>query len=152
MEPQSRGGREGNAEELNAITATIIGSAIAVHRQLGPGLLESVYETCLAYELSEAGLSVQRQVHLPIRYRGVTIDGGYRIDLLVADQVVVEVKAVKSLESIHEAQLLTYLKLSDCRVGLLLNFNVELLKDGIRRLANGFPDLCVTSAPSAALR
>ena len=152
MEPQSRRGRKGTAEELNAITEAVIGGSLRVHRQLGPGLLESVYQSCLEFELSEAGLSFRPQFLLPVRYRGITIDNGYRLDLLVEDQVVVEVKAVEKLERVHEAQLLTYLKLSGCCVGLLLNFNVELLRDGIRRLVHGFPDLCETSASFAPRR
>ncbi len=122
--------------ELNKITEIIIGAAMAVHRELGPGLLESAYEACLAYELPDRGLSVERQKALPVRYRGVNVDCGYRIDLLVEGKVVVELKAVERLEAIHKAQLLSYLKLSGCKVGLLINFNVKVLKDGIRRLVN----------------
>ena len=122
--------------ELNRITEIIIGAAMAVHRELGPGLLESAYEACLAYELPDRGLSVERQKALPVRYRGVNVDCGYRIDLLVEGKVVVELKAVERLEAIHKAQLLSYLKLSGCKVGLLINFNVKVLKDGIRRLVN----------------
>ena len=123
-------------EKLSAITEEIIGAAIAVHRALGPGLLESAYEACLAYELAERGMAVERQKGLPVSYRGVTVDCGYRIDLLVEGLVVVELKVVKRLEAIHEAQLLSYLKLSGCRVGLLTNFNVRMLKEGIRRMVN----------------
>ena len=122
--------------ELNRITEIIIGAAMAVHRELGPGLLESAYEACLAYELPERGLGVERQKALPVRYRGVNVDCGYRIDLLVEGKVIVELKAVERLEAIHKAQLLSYLKLSGCKVGLLINFNVKVLKDGIRRLVN----------------
>ena len=122
--------------ELNKITEIIIGAAMAVHRELGPGLLESAYEACLAYELPDRGLSVERQKALPVKYRGVNVDCGYRIDLLVEGKVVVELKAVERLEAIHHAQLLSYLKLSGCKVGLLINFNVKVLKDGIRRLVN----------------
>ena len=122
--------------ELNRITEIIIGAAMAVHREMGPGLLESAYEACLAYELPERGLSVERQKALPVRYRGVNVDCGYRIDLLVEGKVIVELKAVERLEAIHKAQLLSYLKLSGCKVGLLINFNVKILKDGIRRLVN----------------
>ncbi len=121
-------------EDCNRITETIIGRAIAVHRALGPGLLESAYEACLAYELNEAGLNVERQKEVPVVYRGVHLDCGYRIDLLVNGLVVVELKSVDQLVPIHEAQLLSYLKLSGCRVGLLLNFNVRLLRDGIKRM------------------
>ena len=122
--------------ELNRITEIIIGAAMAVHRELGPGLLESAYEACLAYELPERGLGVERQKALPVRYRGVNVDCGYRIDLLVEGKVIVQLKAVERLEAIHKAQLLSKLKLSGCKVGLLINFNVKVLKDGIRRLVN----------------
>lgn len=123
-------------EKLNKITERIIAAAIAVHRGLGPGLLESAYEACLAYELAERGLAVERQKGLPVTYHGVRLDCGYRIDLLVEGLVVVELKAVEKLEPIHEAQLLSYLKLSACKVGLLINFNVKMLKDGLRRMVN----------------
>jgi GxxExxY protein len=124
-------------KQLNRITEAVIGAAMAVHRELGPGLLESAYEACLAFELAERGLSVERQKALPIRYRGVNVDCGYRIDLLVEGKVIIELKAVERLEPIHEAQLLSYLKLSGCKVGLLINFNVKVLKNGIRRLVLG---------------
>lgn len=127
-------------EKLNAITEGIISAAIAVHRALVPGLLESAYGACLAYELADRGLAVERQKGLPVTYRGVKVDCGYRIDLLVEGQVVVELKAVEKLDAIHEAQLLSYLKLSGCRVGLLINFNVKMLKQGLRRMVNDFPD------------
>ena len=107
-----------------------------MHRELGPGLLESAYEACLVYELGERRLKVDRQKVVPITYRGIRIDCGYRIDLLVNDQVIVELKAVEQVLPIHEAQLVSYLKLSGCKVGLLINFKVKLLKDGIRRFAN----------------
>ena len=125
---------------LNEITKTIIGAAIAVHRELGPGLLESAYETCLVYELAGKNLKIERQKSLPVTYRGTQLDCGYRIDLMVEDKVIVEIKAVERLEPIHEAQLLSYLKLSGCEVGLLINFNVKILKHGIRRLVNRFKD------------
>ncbi|MBU0716990.1 MAG: GxxExxY protein [Planctomycetes bacterium] len=125
-------------ERLNEITEEVIGAAIAVHRLLGPGLLESAYEACLAYELADRGLAVEEQKSLPVIYRSVRVDCGYRIDLLVEGLVVVELKAVERLCPIHEAQLLSYLKLSGCRVGLLINFNVKLLKQGIRRMVNDF--------------
>ena len=121
-------------KQLNRITEAVIGAAMAVHRELGPGLLESAYEACLAFELVERGLSVERQKALPVKYRGVNVDCGYRIDLLVEGKVIIELKAVERLEPIHEAQLLSYLKLSGCKVGLLINFNVKVLKSGIRRL------------------
>ena len=126
--------------ELNKTTETIIGSAIAVHQELGPGLLESAYEACLVYELLQRGLSIQQQKALPVNYRGVKVDCGYRIDLLVENNVIVELKAVERLEPIHEAQLLSYLKLSGYRVGLLINFNVKILKQGIKRLVNNLAD------------
>ncbi len=126
-------------EKLNEITEQVIASAIAVHRALGPGLLESAYEACLAYELADRALTFERQKGLPVTYRGVQVDCGYRIDLLVGGLVVVELKAVEKLEPIHQAQLLSYLKLSGCRVGLLINFNVKMLKQGIRRMVNDFP-------------
>ena len=115
-------------ETLNRITDKIIGSAIKVHRALGPGLLESAYEASLAFELVERGLKVEKQKPLPVIYRGVKLDCGYRLDLLVDDSVIVEVKAVDRLAPILQAQLLSYLKLSTCSVGLLINFNVKVLK------------------------
>lgn len=131
---------------INEITEKIIGAAIAVHRELGPGLLESAYEACLAFELAQQGLKVEAQRPLPVVYRGVRLDCGYRLDLLVEDAVVVEVKAVEALAPIHEAQLLSYLKLSGCTVGLLINFNVVMLKDGLRRMVNGFSAASAVSA------
>ncbi len=122
-------------EKLNMITGSVISAAIDVHRELGPGLLESAYEACLVYELTQRGLNVQRQVELPIPYRGIHLNCGYRIDLLV-EGVLVELKAVDSLKPLHQAQVLSYLKLSGCKVGLLINFNVKVLKDGVRRLVN----------------
>jgi len=118
---------------VNEITEKIIGAAIAVHKELGPGLLESAYEACLIYELAQNGLKVESQKPLPVSYRGVHIDCGYRIDLLVEDQIILELKSVEKLEPIHEAQILSYLKLSGYKIGLLINFNVSLLKNGIRR-------------------
>ena len=127
-------------KELNRITESIIGAAMAVHRELGPGLLESAYEACLAFELVERGMTVERQKALPVKYRGVKVDCAYRIDLLAAGKVIIELKAVERLEPIHEAQLLSYLKLSGCKVGLLINFNVKVLKNGIRRLVLGLKE------------
>ena len=118
---------------LNEITEQIIGASIEVHRMLGPGLLESAYEQCLSRELSLRKLEFDNQVELPVEYKGVTLDVGYRIDLLVMDQVVVEIKAVNKVLAVHEAQLMTYMKLSGKSLGLLLNFNVPVLKDGITR-------------------
>lgn len=124
-------------ERLNHITEAIIGAAIEVHRALGPGLLESAYEACLAYEVNRRGLAVEQQKPLPLVYEGVKLECGYRIDLLVEESAIVEVKSLDRLAPIHEAQILSYLKLSGCKVGLLINFNVTLLKDGIRRFVNG---------------
>ncbi len=128
---ESAGGRD--LPGLSELTRQIIGAAIEVHRHLGPGLLESAYETCLAYELQERGLAFERQRALPLVYREVRLDQGYRVDLLVERQGVVELKVVDQITPVHEAQVLSYLRFSGCRVGLLLNFNVKLLKDGIRR-------------------
>lgn len=122
----------------NQLTDTIIGKAIEVHRRLGPGLLESVYQECLYFELLEEGLSVEREVIMPIVYKEVKLDHGYRIDLLVEDKVVIETKAVDDLTDVHKAQLLTYLKLGDYRVGLLINFHVKILKNGIKRIVNRY--------------
>ncbi len=122
---------------MRATTERILGAAITVHRELGPGLLESAYQACLAFELEDCGLRVERQVALPVEYRGVRLDCGYRLDLIVERTVVVEIKAVERIVPVHEAQLLTYLRLSGLPLGLLLNFNVPLLKDGgIRRFIN----------------
>ena len=115
------------------LTDKILGAAIEVHRQLGPGLLESTYQACLARELSIRGLPFEQEVSLPVEYKGTRVDCGYRLDLVVDRKVVIEMKAVDELHPVHEAQLLTYLKLSGYRVGLLINFNVPALKDGIRR-------------------
>jgi len=114
-------------------TEMIIGAAIMVHRQLGSGLLESVYEVCLAHEISECGLKVKRQVDVPIRYNNCELDCGFRIDLLINDEVIVELKVVEKVLPVHEAQLMTYLKLANKRVGLLINFNVVKLTNGIMR-------------------
>ncbi len=115
------------------LTHAIIGAAIEVHRFLGPGLLESAYEECLPRELSLRGLRFQRQKPIPVVYKDVKLDCGYRMDLLVEDRVVVELKAVEAIAPVHEAVVLTYLRLSGCRIGLLLNFNVAVLKEGVRR-------------------
>ena len=124
--------------DANAITEVIIDAAIEVHRGLGPGLLESAYESCLFFELNQRHLKVLRQVKLPLTYKGIYLDAGYRVDLMVEDAVIVEVKAVDKLEPVHEAQLLSYLKLSGITVGLLINFNVRLLKSGIKRIVHRF--------------
>ena len=123
-------------EEANRLSKTIIGAAIEIHRQLGPGLLESAYEACLHYELSQQGLRVERQVPQPIAYKGIRLDCGYRLDLLVEDLVIVELKTVESLQPIHTAQLLTYLKLKKRWLGLIINFNVPVLRNGIKRIVN----------------
>jgi len=122
--------------ELNEISEKVIGGAIEVHQAIGPGLLESAYEACMRQELKLRGLAVEPQRVLPIEYKGLKLDCGYRIDLLVESQVVVELKAVHALEPVHEAQLLTYLKLGNWKLGLLINFNVPLLKHGIKRMMN----------------
>jgi len=124
-------------QHLNKISEAIIGAAIEVHRQLGPGLLESTYEACLVHELAEDGWRVEQQKPVPVKYKGVILDCGYRLDLLVEESVVVELKAVDALEPIHEVQFLTYLKLANLKLGLLINFNVKLLRQGIKRLVNG---------------
>jgi GxxExxY protein len=118
---------------LKALSEGVIGCAIAVHKQLGPGLLESAYETCLAYELEQNGLNVERQKAMPLRYREVELDCGYRLDLLINDLAIVEVKAVEKLLPVHDAQLMTYMRLANCRLGLIINFNEKLLKHGIHR-------------------
>ena len=123
-------------DPLNNVTSGIIGAAIDVHRALGSGLLESAYEACLAYKLIQREMKVEQQKPLPLIYRDVQLDCGYRIDLLVGDAVILEIKSVGSLAPIHQAQLLSYLKLSGCEVGLLINFNVKLLKQGIVRMVN----------------
>jgi GxxExxY protein len=118
---------------INQITEKIIGCAIEVHKQLGPGLLESAYEECLFYELINVGLNVKKQLALPLVYKEIKLDAGYRIDLMVENQVIVEIKSVDALAEIHKAQLMTYMKLSNIKIGLLMNFNVIRLKDGIVR-------------------
>lgn len=125
------------APRINEINITIIGAAMKVHSALGPGLLESAYETCLLFELHSAGLKAESQVPLPVIYKGVRIDLGYRLDLLVEDSVIVELKTAEAIEAVHKAQLLSYLKLSAKHVGLIINFNVVHLKDGIKRLVSG---------------
>ena len=121
-------------EESNFLTGKIIGVAIEIHRALGPGLLESAYEACLIYELRLRKLKVEPQKSMPVVYKDVMLDCGYRVDIVVEDRVIVEVKSVSSLALIHEAQLLSYLKLSNCKIGLLINFNVRILKEGICRI------------------
>jgi len=127
--------REEISLELDCIAKKVVDAAFAVHTKLGPGLLESVYEICLVHELSKRGLKCERQVLLPIVYDGIKIDAGLRLDLVVEDELIVELKAVETVLPVHHAQVLTYLKLSDKRLGLLINFNVRLIRDGIKRIA-----------------
>jgi len=131
----------GNTDEqrkrLNDLSGKMIGLCIEIHRELGPGLLESAYEECLAYELSKAGIRFDRQRSLPVRYKEVQLDCGYRLDFVIEDALIVELKAVTDLHPIHEAQLLTYLKLDKKALGLLVNFNVPTLKQGVKRVACG---------------
>ena len=124
--------------QANEITEAVIGAAIEVHRSIGPGLLESAYVQCLCYELSLRKLPFLLELPMPIFYKGLKLDCGYRVDLLVAETVVVEVKAVEHIIPVHEAQLLTYLRLGGWKVGLLINFNVQVLRDGIVRRVHGF--------------
>ena len=128
-------------DDLNALTEKIISAATAVHQGLGPGMLESSYEACLSFELLDRGLSIERQKPLPIVYRGQVLDCGFRLDLLVEEQVVVEIKSVERFARVHAAQLLSHLRFSKCKVGLLINFNVKwLTAEGIKRVVNGFPE------------
>lgn len=121
-------------EELNKISGEVVDAAMDVHSALGPGLLESAYEYCLAHELSERGLKVEKQVPIPLAYKNIQLEVGFRIDLLVEESLIVELKAVENILPIHEAQIFTYLKLTGCHVGLLLNFNVVSMKKGIKRI------------------
>ncbi len=132
-----RAQRNTEEERINVITAAIIGAAMKVHSALGPGLLESAYEACLAYELRKSGFDVKTQVELPVLYEGVRIDLGYRIDILVNDLVIVELKCVEKLAPVHEAQIISYLRLSKKNVGLMINFHVRHLRDGIKRFVEG---------------
>jgi len=132
-------------DRLDQITRRIIGAAIEVHQVLGPGLLESAYQTCLAFELRQRGVKVEEQRPLPIVYKDVHLDCGYRMDLLVENEIVVEIKALEQFAPIHEAQLLSYLRLSGKRVGLLINFHVRVLKDGLKRIVNEFPDSAISA-------
>lgn len=126
--------REEPGEDLDALATAVVNAAFTVHVELGPGLLEGVYEVCLAHELTKRGLKVERQVALPVLYDGVKIEAGLRLDLLVDGKLIVELKAVETLLPVHKAQMLTYLKLSKRRLGLLINFNVPLIRDGIKRV------------------
>jgi len=119
--------------EFEPLTKTIIGAAIEVHKHLGPGLLESAYEECLTYELTEQGLQIERQKGAPVVYKEVKLDCGYRIDILVNNEVIVEIKSVDVLHPVHEAQILTYMKFAQKKIGLLINFNVTILKNGLKR-------------------
>jgi len=127
-------------ESLDEISRRVIGAAIEVHRHLGPGLLESAYESCLVFELKRLGLKLEEQKPLPVIYKDVKLDCGYRLDLVVEDKIIIEIKAVEKLLPIHEAQLLSYLRLANKRVGLLMNFHVAVLKNGLKRIVNEFPD------------
>jgi len=137
-------------ERLDRITETIIGVAIDVHRTLGPGLLETVYESCVSFDLQARGLNLERQQPLPLMYKGIRLECAYRVDLVVERAVIVEVKAVEQLLPIHAAQLLSYLRLSDLSVGPLINFDVTNLQRGIRRVVNSYPDSLRPPRPSAA--
>jgi len=128
---------ETQRKDLNELTGKVIGACIEIHRELGPGLLESAYEECLAYELSKAGLGFEPQRALPVRYKEVQLDCGYRLDRVIEGVLIVELKAVTELHPIHEAQLLTYLKLDKKSLGMLINFNVPTLKQGVKRVACG---------------
>ena len=119
--------------KFDQLSNRVIGCALHVHRTLGPGLLESAYEQCLAHELSQSGIGFKLQWPLPVEYKGIKLDCGYRVDLFVDDELIVELKSVDKITGIHKAQLLTYMKLSEVKVGLLINFNVEILKNGIKR-------------------
>jgi GxxExxY protein len=130
-------------DRLNSISEAVIGAAIDVHKALGPGLLESAYEACLAYELRQRGLKVEQQKELPLKYRDVQLDCGYRLDLLVQECVIVEVKAIEALLPLHQAQLMSYLRLTNCHLGLIINFNVTQLTRGVKRVVNEFPDSAV---------
>jgi GxxExxY protein len=130
-------------DRLDQITRRIIGAATEVHKILGPGLLESAYEACLAYELRQLGYKIEQQKSLPVIYKDVKLDCGYRVDLVVEDAVIVEIKAMEQLAPIHDAQVISYLRLADKRVGLLINFHVQLLKNGVKRIVNNFPDSAI---------
>jgi GxxExxY protein len=138
--------RDAETQSFREITERVIGACIEIHRQLGPGLLESAYEECLCYELALLEIHFERQKPLPVKYKSVNLDCGYRLDLVIENRIVIELKAVENLLPIHEAQILTYLKLFGLTLGLLVNFNVPVLKNGIKRVANHFVDF------SASLR
>ncbi|MFC1725176.1 GxxExxY protein [candidate division KSB1 bacterium] len=125
-------------KKANIITEKVIGASIEVHKSLGPGLLESIYEECLCFELDQLKLSYDRQVNIPVVYKNLKLDGGYRVDLIVENLVIIELKTVEKILPVHEAQLLTYLKITKIPIGLLLNFNVPVLKEGLKRIVNNF--------------
>ena len=127
-------------QRLDQISHGIIGAAIEVHRHLGPGMLESAYEACLVFEIKRLGMKVEEQKPLAVVYKEVKLDCGYRLDLVVEDEIIVEIKAIEKLLPIHDAQLLSYLRLTRKKVGLLMNFHVPVLKDGLKRIVNDFPD------------
>jgi GxxExxY protein len=127
-------GHEGLAVDVEGLARVVIDAGLKVHKTLGPGLLESAYEHCLAHELNARRIALKRQLALPIVYEDLKLDAGYRLDLLVEDSIIIEIKAVDALTRLHEAQVLTYLKLSGCRLGFLMNFNVELFKHGLKRM------------------
>jgi GxxExxY protein len=133
MEHEEHEGREAVSAETEQVASAVVDAGLKVHRALGPGLLESVYEHCLAYELRKRGLNLKRQVALPIEYDGARLDAGYRLDVVVENSVIIEVKAVEALSRLNEAQILTYLRLSGMRLGFLINFNVPMFKQGVRR-------------------
>jgi GxxExxY protein len=136
----------------NQITGEIVDAAMMVHRELGPGLLESVYERILGYELTQRHLDVVHQVPVSVQYKGIVFEEGFRADLVVERSIVVELKSIDAIKPLHKKQLLTYLRLMKLPVGLLINFNVNLLKDGVTRVSNGAPNLTPDSAPSAPPR
>lgn len=145
-------GAQGNAEEkLNRISGEIINAAMKVHSALGPGLLESAYQACLLHELQKRNMKVSSQCEMPIVYDNVSLDVGYRLDLLVDNCVIVELKAVEKINPIHEAQLLSYLKISNLQLGLLINFNVLHLKEGLKRIVNNFGRTTLRSSASSAV-
>jgi GxxExxY protein len=135
----------GEKDRLDQITERIIGAAIEVHKTIGPGLLESAHEACLAFELRKLGYKIEQQKPLDVIYKDVHLDCGYRLDLVVEDAVIVEIKAIEQLATIHNAQLISYLRLSNMRVGLLINFHVRLLTNGVKRLVNDFPESAVSA-------
>lgn len=140
MNHEAREGHEGHEETANrsamfdVVTKAVVDAGLKVHRALGPGLLETVYEHCLFHELTLRSISVRRQVVLPVYYEGICVDAGYRVDLIVNEEIIIEIKSVEILTRLHQSQLLTYLKLSGMKIGFLMNFNVSLFKDGLRRL------------------